>query len=178
MDRSTKEAVVADLKDLFNSVSSAVLVDSKGLSANKIVELRKQLNQSDSNMRIIKNTLAIRASEGTPFEGMKDQFEGTRALVFSVANAIGPAKVISGFAKTNDALQIKMGLLSSEGKISFLSADDVQALASLPSKDELIAKFLFLLNAPLTMFVRTLNEVPAKFVRTLSAIADSKNNDQ
>ncbi|MBF0279577.1 MAG: 50S ribosomal protein L10 [SAR324 cluster bacterium] len=177
MDRSTKEAVVADLKDLFNNASSAVLVDSKGLSVNKLVELRKELNQNDSKMRIIKNTLAIRASEGTPFEGMKDQFEGTRALVFSLENVIGPAKIISEFAKTNAALQIKMGILSSEGNVSLLSADDVQALANLPSREELIAKLLFVLNGPLTMLVRTLNEVPAKFVRTLSAVADSKNND-
>ena len=177
MDRPTKEAVVADLKDLFNRVASAVLVDSKGLSANTVVELRKELNQSDSKMRIIKNTLAIIASEGTPFEGMKDQFEGTRALVFSFENPMGPAKIISGFAKSNQALQIKMGLLSSEGKVSLLPPEDVQALANLPSKEELMAKLLFLMNAPVTLFVRTLNEVPAKLVRSLSAIADAKNNN-
>lgn len=174
MDRSSKEALVAELKDLFNNAASAVLVDSNGLEANKVVELRKGLNEADSKMRIIKNTLAKIASEGTPFEAMKDQFKGTRALIFSYDNPIGPAKVASEFAKENEQLQIKGGILSDDGKASLLSEADVQALANLPSKEELIAKLLFLLNAPITMFVRTLNDVPGKFVRTLSAIADSK----
>ena len=176
MERSTKEAIVAELKELFGSVASAVLVDPRGLSANKAVELRKELNQADSKMRIVKNTLAIIALEGTPFEGMKDQFLDTRALVFSYENAIGPAKVVSGFAKSNQALQIKMGLLCSEGKFSLLKPEEVNALADLPSKDELAAKLLFLFNAPISQLVRTLSEVPAKFVRTLSALADTKKN--
>lgn len=177
MERSTKEAIVAELRELFSSIVSAVLVDPKGLSANKSVELRKELKQTDSKMRIVKNTLAIIALEGTPFEKMKDQFLETRALVFSYENAIGPAKVVSGFAKNNESLQIKMGLLRSEGKISLLNPEEVDALANLPSKDELLAKLLFLFNAPISQFVRTLNEIPAKFVRTLSALADAKNND-
>lgn len=174
MDRTTKETVVADLQGLFNEVTAAVLVDSKGMTANKIVEFRKALNQSDSQIKIIKNTLARIASEGTPFEGMKDQFQETRALVFSYENPIGPAKVVNEFAKKNQELKIKMGLLSSEGRVSLLNPEEVQALANLPSREELIAKLLFLLNAPITQFVRTLNAVPAKFVRTLAAVADSK----
>ncbi len=174
MDRATKEATVAELKELFNSVASAILVDSNGLTANKVVELRKDLNQSDAKMRIVKNTLAKIALEGTPFEPMKDQFQGTRALIFSYENPVGPAKVVHEFRKENDKLQVQGGLLSTEGKVSILNEAEVEALASLPSKEELIAKLLFLLNAPITQFVRTLNEVPAKFVRTLSAIADSK----
>ena len=174
MDRAAKEAVVADLKELFNAATAAVLVDSKGMTANKIIELRKELHQADSKIRIIKNTLAKIASEGTPFEGMKDEFQETRALVFSFENPLGPAKVASEFAKTNETLKIKMGLLANEGNIALLNAQEVQALANLPSREELIAKLLFLLNAPITQLVRTLNEVPAKFVRTLSAVADSK----
>jgi large subunit ribosomal protein L10 len=176
VERSTKEAIVTELRELFSSVVSAVLVDPKGLSANKAVELRKELDQTDSKMRIVKNTLAIIALEGTPFEGMKEQFLDTRALVFSYKNAIGPAKVVSGFAKRNEALQVKMGLLRSEGKFSLLQPEEVNALANLPSKEELAAKLLFLFNAPIFQFVRALNEIPAKFVRTLSAIADAKNN--
>ncbi|MBF0286558.1 MAG: 50S ribosomal protein L10 [SAR324 cluster bacterium] len=174
MDRTTKEATVAELKDLFNGVVSAILVDSNGLTANKVVELRKDLNQSDAKMRIVKNTLAKIASDGTPFEAMKDQFQGTRALIFSYENPVGLAKVVHDFKKANDKLQVKGGLLSSDGKISILNAAEVDALASLPSKEELVAKLLFILNAPITQLVRTLNEVPAKFVRTLSAVADSK----
>jgi len=176
VDRNSKEAVVEELKELFNDVSAAVLVDSKGLDANKVVELRKALKEADSQMRIIKNTLAKIASAGTPFEEMKDQFQGTGALVFSYDNPIGPAKVLVDFKKENESLQIKSGLLSSDSKISLLTVSDVEALAKLPSREELIAKLLFLLNAPITQFVRTINEVPAKFVRTLSAIAESKNN--
>ncbi len=174
MDKATKEVVVAELRDLFSSASAAVLIDSRGLQANKVVELRKELNKAGSKMKVVKNTLAKIAADGTPFESFKDQFVETRALIFSSGDPVEQAKVVSKFAEENDQLQIKAGLLASAAKTSLLSKEEVEALAKLPAKEELIAKLLFLLNAPITQFVRTLNEVPASFVRAVSAIADSK----
>ena len=177
MERAAKESMVAELKDIFSNSATAILVDYKGLEANKLVELRKALNGADSRMKIVKNTLARLASEGTPFESMKDQFVDCRALIVS-DDPVKQAKVVSDFAKANDTLVIKAGILADGDQVSLLDVNQVKELASLPSKEELIAKLLFLFNAPITNFVRTLNEVPASFVRVLAAVGESKGEDK
>lgn len=175
MDRAAKEALVVEMKEIFTKSAAAVLVDYRGLAVNEIIDLRKRLNKASASIRILKNTLSKIAAEDTPFDAMKDQFTETRALVFSFDDPIAQLKVINEFAKENKKLSIKSGLLSERGKILLLDPAELDALSKLPPRDELIAKLLFVLNAPITQFVRTLNEVPAKFVRTLSAIADTKN---
>ncbi|MGK5093230.1 50S ribosomal protein L10 [Deltaproteobacteria bacterium TL4] len=174
MDKTAKEALIGELKELFTSASAAILVDYRGLTANDIVELRKKLSESSSKMKVIKNTLAKIASKGTPFEGLNDQLVNTRAIVAS-QDPVGQAKVLTDFAKKKTSLVIQGGILSTQGRTSLLTESEVQALAKLPSRDELLVKFLFLLQAPAAQFVRTLSEVPAKFLRVLSAIAESKN---
>ncbi len=175
MDRSQKEAQVAEIREIFTSASAGVLVDYRGLEANQLVELRQQLNKSASAMKVIKNTLARIASEGTPFAVMESEFVETRALVYSAEDPVGQAKILTDFVKENPKLIIKAGVLADANRTSLLKAEEVEALAKLPSREELIVKLLFLMQAPATQFVRTLNEVPAKFVRALSAIADSKS---
>lgn len=175
MQRNQKEAVVAEMKDIFMNVTSAVVVDYRGLEANKVVELRKQLQGSASKMRVIKNTLAKIAAKDTPFQEVSDLFVDTRALIYS-DDPVNQAKVITEFAKTNNKLQIKGGVLSDPSRSTILSEAEIQDLAKMPSKEELIAKLLFLLNAPITNFVRTLNEIPASFARVLAAIAENKEN--
>ena len=174
MDRATKEALVGELKELFNSTSAVVLVDYRSLNAMDMVILRKKLHQSSSKVRVLKNTLAKIAAKGTPFEGLAEQLVDTRALIFSDQDPVGQAKTVLDFAKEHEALKIQGGLLLSQGRTTMLSAKDVEALAKLPSKEELIVKLLFLMQSPATQFVRTLKEVPAKFARVLSAIASSK----
>ncbi|MDE0792394.1 MAG: 50S ribosomal protein L10 [SAR324 cluster bacterium] len=174
MERSQKEAQVNELRSIFNSMSAGVLVDYRGIEANQVVELRKKLNDASSTMKVIKNSLARIAAENTPIAELADQFTQTRALVYSDGDAVQQAKVLSEAAKSLDKLKILAGILVGDSKTSILNSGEVEALSKLPSRDELIMKLLFLMQAPATQFVRTLNAVPAKFVRTLAAIRDSK----
>ena len=174
MERSQKEAQVNELRSIFNSMSAGVLVDYRGIEANQVVELRKKLNDASSTMKVIKNSLARIAAEDTPIAELAEQFTQTRALVYSDGDAVQQAKVLSEAAKSLDKLKILAGILVGDSKTSILNSGEVEALSKLPSRDELIMKLLFLMQAPATQFVRTLNAVPAKFVRTLAAIRDSK----
>jgi len=114
------------------------------------------------------------AVEETPFSGIRDQFVDTRALVYGQEDPVEQAKVLVKIAEKNPNLKIHAGVLVDSSKTSVLDDAQVEALSKLPAKEELLVKLLFLLQAPATQLVRTLNEVPAKFVRTLAAVRDSK----
>ena len=174
MDRIQKEAQVKELNSIFNNMTAGVLIDYSGIEANQIVELRKKLNGSLSTMKVIKNSLARIASNDTPFAELADQFTKTRAIVYSDGDPVEQAKVLSEQAANIENLKILAGILVGDGKTSILDSSQVEALSKLPSREELIVKLLFLLQAPATQFARTLNAVTVKFVRTLAAIRDSK----
>ena len=174
MERSQKEAQVSELRSIFNSMSAGVLVDYRGIEANQVVELRKKLNGASSTLKVIKNSLARIAAEDTPFSELSDQFTQTRAIVYSDGDAVEQAKILSEAAKSLDNLKILAGILVGDSKTSILSSGEVEELSKLPSREQLLVKLMFLMQAPATQFVRTLNAVPAKFVRTLAAIRDSK----
>ena len=174
MDRIQKEAQVKELNSIFKKMTAGVLIDYRGIEANQIVELRKKLNSSSSTMKVIKNSLARIASNDTPFAELADQFTKTRAIVYCDGDPVEQAKVLSEQAANIENLKILAGSLVGDGKTSILDSSQVEALSKLLSREELILKFLFLLQAPATQFVRTLNAVPVKFVRTLAAIRDSK----
>ena len=175
MDRIQKEAQVKELNSIFNKMTSGVLIDYRGIEANQIVELRKKLNGSSSTMKVIKNSLARIASNDTPFAKLADQFTKTRAIVFSDGDPVEQAKVLSEQAANIENLKILSGILVGDEKTSVLDSSQVEALSKLPSREELIVKLLFLLQAPATQFVLTLNAVPSKFVRILAAIRNSKS---
>ena len=174
MDRIQKEAQVKELNSIFNKMTACVLIDYRGIEANQIVELRKRLKASSSTMRVIKNSLARIASNDSPFAELADQFTKTRAIVYSDGDPVEQAKVLSEQAANIENLKILAGILVGDGKTNILDSSQVEALSKLPSREELIVKLLFLLQAPATQFVRTLSAVPVKFVRTLAAIRDSK----
>ena len=175
MDRIQKEAQVKELNSIFNNMTAGVLIDYSGIEANQIVELRKKLNGSSSTMKVIKNSLARIASNDTPFAELADQFTKTRAIVYSDGDPVEQAKVLSEQAANIENLKILAGILVGDGKTSILDSSQVEALSKLPSREELIVKLVFLLQAPATQFNRTLNAVPVKFVRTLAAIRESKS---
>ena len=174
MERSQKEAQVSELRSIFNNMSAGVLVDYRGIEANQVVELRKKLNDASSTMKVIKNSLARIAAEATPFSELTDQFTQTRALVYSDGDPVEQAKVLSAATKEIENLKILAGILVGDSKTSILNTGEVEALSKLPSREELIVKMLFLMQAPATQFVRIFKVVPVKFVRTLAAIRDSK----
>ncbi len=135
--------------------------------------MRQELHKVSSTMKVLKNTLAKLAVEDTPFLELRI-FCRYRALVFGQEDPVEQAKVLIKIAEENPNLKIHAGVLVDTAKTSVLDEKQVEALSKLPSKEELIVKLLFLFQAPATQLVRTLNEVPAKFVRTLAALSDSK----
>jgi large subunit ribosomal protein L10 len=166
-----KKAVVAEVAEQFKAAQAAVLAEYRGLTVAQMTELRRKARQSQVYLRVVKNTLAERAIEGSTFEVLRDKFSGPLALAIS-KDPVAVAKLLSEFSKDNDKLQIRVGAMS--GKL--MSLDQVQALAKLPSREQLLATLAGTLQAPIVKFARTLNEVPSKFVRVLAAVRDAKGS--
>lgn len=175
MDRSTKEELVEEYSNIFKNAVSGVLVDYKGITVEELTILRKALYGKNSKFRVIKNSLAKIAAKGTPCEELSEQFVDTRAFVYSDEDIAAPAKIISDEVKKNKKLSMVAGVLVSGEKSEVLDISGVEALSNMPTREDLLVKLLYVMNGPATGFVKVLNEVPASFVRTLSAIADSKN---
>jgi large subunit ribosomal protein L10 len=164
-----KKAVVAEISEQVAQAQSIVIAEYRGLPVGDMTALRAQARKSGVYLRVLKNTLVRRAVDGTPFSGLADQMVGP--LVFGIsADPVAAAKVLNDFAKANDKFVIKAGSLP--GKV--MDVNGVKALASLPSREELLSKLLGTMQAPVAQFVRTLNEVPTKFVRGLAAVRDKQ----
>ena len=169
LNLSEKQAVVAETSAEVAKAQVIVVAEYRGLEVGKITALRKQAREGGVYLRVLKNTLARRAVEGTPFAGLADKMVGP--LIYGMStDPVAAAKVMSGFAKDNDKLVVKGGAMPN----FVMDANGVKALASMPSKEELIAKLMATMQAPIAQFVRTLNEVPGKLVRTLAAVRDQK----
>ncbi|MPS28178.1 50S ribosomal protein L10 [Pigmentiphaga sp.] len=169
LNRQEKTVVVEEISAQVAKAQSIVIAEYRGLDVASVTVLRKQARESGVYLRVLKNTLARRAVAGTPFEGLSSQLAGPLMYAIS-ADPVAAAKVLSTFAKSNDKLVLKGGALPN----NVMSVDGVKALASLPSRDELLAKLLGTMQAPVAQFVRTLNEVPTKFVRGLAAVRDKQ----
>ncbi|WP_315550921.1 50S ribosomal protein L10 [Lautropia mirabilis] len=145
------------------------MAEYRGLTVEKITQLRKQARESGVYLRVLKNTLVRRAVKDTPYEKLADQMVGP--LMYGIsADPVAPAKLIASFAKANDQLVVKGGAMPNV----VMDVAGVQALATMPSREELLAKLLGTMQAPVATFVRTLNEVPTKFVRGLAAVRDKQ----
>ncbi|CEN55284.1 50S ribosomal protein L10 [Candidatus Methylopumilus turicensis] len=164
-----KKAVVVEVSEQVSTAQAIIVAEYRGLQVGHMTELRAQARKSGVYLRVLKNTLVRRAVEGTPFSGLANEMVGP--LVFGISSdPVSAAKVLSDFAKANDKFIIKAGAMPNQ----VMDANAVQALAALPSRDELLAKLLGTMQAPVAKFVRTLNEVPTKFVRGLAAVRDQK----
>ena len=164
-----KKAVVEEIAAQVAGAKGIVLAEYRGLEVGNMTELRRKARGSGVYLRVLKNTLARRAVKDTPFAKLADQMVGP--LVYGISSdPVATAKVMNEFAKGNDKFVIKAGAMPN----AVISPKEVAALASLPSREELLAKLLGTMQAPIAQFVRTLNEVPSKFVRTLAAVRDAK----
>jgi large subunit ribosomal protein L10 len=164
-----KKEVVAGFSARLAKAQTIVLAEYRGLPVEKITQLRARARASGVYLRVLKNTLARRAVRGTPFEKLADHMVGP--LAYGVSDdPVAAAKVLHAYAKENDKLVIKAGAMA--GVV--MSAKEVGILASLPGREELLAKLLGTMQAPVAKFVQTLNEVPGRFVRTLAALRDQK----
>ena len=164
-----KKAVVSEVSAEVAKAQAIILAEYRGLGVGHLTDLRRQARGAGVYLRVLKNTLARRAVDGTPFAGLSEHMVGP--LMYGIsADPVATAKLLNDFSKTNDKLVIKTGGLPN----AVISAKDVKALASMPSREELLAKLLGTMQAPVAKFVRTLNEVPSRFVRTLAAVRDQK----
>lgn len=169
LNREAKAAKVEEVGVQVAQAQSIILAEYRGLEVGVITALRKQARGNGVQLRVLKNTLARRAVAGTPFESLAEKMVGPLLYGFS-ADPVAAAKVLNDFAKSNDKLVIKAGAMPN----SPLDAAGVKALATLPSREELLARLLGTMQAPVAKFVQTLNEVPGKFVRTLAAVHKQK----
>lgn len=169
LNLAEKKAVVAEVSEKVAKAQAIVLAEYRGMGVSDMTSLRVQARKSGVYLHVLKNTLVRSAVEGTPFAGLANDMVGP--LMFGIsADPVAAAKVMSDFAKSNEQFVIKAGAMPNQ----VMNAAGVQALASMPSREELLAKLLGTMQAPVTKFVQTLNEVPTKFVRGLAAVRDQK----
>ena len=164
-----KQAMVSEVSGKLVGAQAVIVAEYRGLDVERVTQLRSKARKSGLYLRVLKNTLARRAVKGTPFEKLTDQLVGP--LMYGIAqDPVAGAKVLSEFAKENELFVIKAGAMPN----TMMSAKDVKALALLPSRAELLAKLAGTMQAPIVKLVRTMNEVPGKFVRALAAVRDQR----
>ena len=164
-----KQAAVAEISAEVAQAQAIVVAEYRGLGVAQMTDLRKQARGSGIYLRVLKNTLARRAVAETPFAGLAEKMVGPLAYGIS-SDPVKVAKILHEFSRSHDKFVIKAGAMAN----LVMSPKDVASLATLPSRDELIAKLMGTMQAPIATLVRTMNEVPAKFARALAAVRDQK----
>jgi large subunit ribosomal protein L10 len=165
-----KQKITEDLHERFSKSAIVVVTDYKGLDVSSMNDLRRKLREEDIEFQVAKNTLLMRAAKDTEVALIQDYFKGPSAVALSYKDPVAPAKILTQFAKDNQKLQIKGGVL----KNKVLDADAVKALAKLPSREVLLGQFLSVLNGVPSSFVRTIAEIPRSLLNVLTAIRDQK----
>jgi large subunit ribosomal protein L10 len=174
LNKENKQQVVTELRDKLKRAKAVFLADFRGMNVGKATDLRNELRKASVEYRVVKNTLLDLASRETDKELLSSHYIGPTAIAFSYDDPVAAAKVLSRFAKEQQAtFRLKAGVLS--GKL--ISVADIQSLADLPSREVLLAKLLGTMQAPTTNFVGVLAAVPASFVRVLSSIKTQKETN-
>jgi large subunit ribosomal protein L10 len=165
-----KQKITEDLHERFSKSAIVVVADYKGLDVSSMNDLRRKLREEDIELQVAKNTLLVRAAKDTEVALIQDYFKGPSAVALSYKDPVAPAKILTQFAKDNQKLEIKGGVL----KDKVLDADAIKTLAKLPSREVLLGQFLSVLNEVPSSFVRTIAEIPRSFLNVLTAIRDQK----
>ena len=168
-----KQAIVAEVNETASNALSAVMADYRGVSVGGMTALRKEAREQNVHVRVIRNSLAKRAFEGTEFECLNEVLLGPNIMAFSLEDPGAGARIFKEFAKTNNKFEIKA--LSVGGKL--LPADQLDALAKLPTRDQALAMLMSVMLAPVTKLASTLNEVPTKITRAVAAVRDQKQQE-
>jgi large subunit ribosomal protein L10 len=164
MNKNEKTQAISELEAAIGKARNAFLIDFKGVTVPQVTELRKQVRETGSKYLVVKNTLALIALKDSPMIGMKDRFSGPTAVAYNSTDAIKLAKALTRFAKDVPAMQFKGAML--DGKV--VPAEQIQTIASLPSREELISKLLFVLQSP----IRGLATVLQANIRNLAVVLD------
>jgi len=165
-----KQEIVSEVNAVAEGALSAVLADYRGLTVSEMTEMRAKARASGVYLRVIRNSLARRAFEGTEYECLADALVGPTLFAFSQEEPGAAARLLNDYAKDFDKLEIKA--LAIGGQL--LDASQIDQLAKLPTRDEGLALLMSVMLAPVTKLAQTLNEVPGKLVRTLAAVKDQK----
>jgi len=165
-----KKAIVADVADIVASTTSVIAAEYRGLTVDKLTELRKQARESDVVLRVIKNSLAKRAFEGTDYACLQDSLTGPLMLAFSQEDPAAAARIFKDFVKENDKLVVKSIALGD----TLMDASQLETLAKMPTRDQALGMLAGVMQAPISKFVRTVAEPTNKLARVLAAVRDTK----
>jgi large subunit ribosomal protein L10 len=165
-----KKAIVAEVNETATNALSLVIADARGVSVDGMTALRKEARENKVTLRVVRNTLAKRAFEGTEYECVTDALVGPSLFGFSMEDPGACARLFKEFAKSNDKFEVKVLAVSGQ----MLGADQLDVLAKLPTREEALAMLMSVMKAPVTKLARTMNEVPGKLVRTLAAVREQK----
>ena len=165
-----KQAVVSEVSEVATQAHSVIAAEYQGLTVGEMTQLRIKARESDVLLRVVKNTLAKRAFEGTDYGCMSNELQGQMVYAFSMEEPGGAARVLKDYADSNKKLVVK--LIAFGGKL--LDPSEIKRLASMPTYDQAISLLMAVMKAPVEKLARTMNEVPGKLTRTVAAIRDQK----
>ncbi len=170
LKRKEKEALVRELKERFSKCSSVIMTDFSGLNVSGANALRRRLREVGAEFKVSKNTLLRRAAEGTSVEVLADHFVGPNAVAIAYEDPVAVAKVLVEFAKENESLEIRGGMLMGR----YVDPEGIVALSRLPSREVLLAQLLSVMVAPAANLVQVLAAIPRKLLYALKAIEEDK----